>query len=171
MVPTLAEGQAIAVDFSIREPRRGELLVFRQNEQLIVHRCLGRARSRTADGQRAWRTRGDGWNRLDPALDPARVLGRVVAVQDGTAWRSLSGRAPAFYAALLVWHDLGWALAGTMARLADRAARRLVRRAPFQRRVEALDRRLLGIVHRNLFRRVHPLTTAPAGAEPAATAD
>ncbi|HKQ62516.1 MAG TPA: S24/S26 family peptidase, partial [Candidatus Polarisedimenticolaceae bacterium] len=90
MTPTLASGQTLGVEFAPEALRRGDLLLFRQQDYLVVHRLLGPASF--PDGRRCWRTRGDGMLALDPPVDPARVVGRVVAVQLGEEWRSLEGR-------------------------------------------------------------------------------
>jgi len=58
MRPTLPDGSEILVDFSARSFRPGDLVVFRQNQDVVVHRYLGRAHS--PDRRPCLRTRGDG---------------------------------------------------------------------------------------------------------------
>jgi phage repressor protein C with HTH and peptisase S24 domain len=49
MVPTLTEGQLLAIEFSPDRLSRGDMLVYRQEGLLMVHRLLGHAR--TPDGR------------------------------------------------------------------------------------------------------------------------
>src|SRR5258706_15268006 len=64
MVPHLSGGDAVLVAPLTSPPASGDLLLFRQQDYLVVHRCLGVAGSR--DGRPGFRTRGDGRNALDP---------------------------------------------------------------------------------------------------------
>ena len=107
MEPTLYGGDAVLAVPLPDEPVRGDLLVFRQNDDLVVHRYLGPARAK--DGAPCLRTRGDGRHELDPPPARAAVRARVAAVRRGAAWRSLDGGAPRVYAFLVAAHDLAWA--------------------------------------------------------------
>jgi hypothetical protein len=98
----------------VSAPGRGDLLLYRQNDYWVVHRCLGRAVAR--NGQAGLRTRGDGRNALDPLLVPADVLARVTAMRRRGVWHSLETRPARAYAQLVAWHDLFWAAAGIPAR-------------------------------------------------------
>src|SRR5262245_28173550 len=91
MEPTLSGGDALLVVPLPAEPSVGDILVFRQNADLIVHRYLGRAR--TPDGNPCWRTRGDGRAELDPPLDPSAVRARAAALRVAGTWRPVDGRA------------------------------------------------------------------------------
>jgi len=95
MLPTLLPGQELYVTFTSECPRRGEMLVFRQGDLLLVHRVLGHARP--LNGKPRLRTRGDGVLVLDPAVDYERIIGRVEAFGDERGWRSAGGRAAALY--------------------------------------------------------------------------
>jgi len=44
MLPTLVEGQILAVEFNPDRLAHGDMLIFRQAGHLVVHRLLGRAR-------------------------------------------------------------------------------------------------------------------------------
>jgi hypothetical protein len=113
MAPLLRGGDAVAA--SAGGPRaRGDLLVFLQQDYLVVHRYLGPARTR--DGRDCLRTRGDGRNALDPPLEPGRVRARVVAVRRGGRWTSLGGPGAALFRTLMAWHGLFWSAAGVLAR-------------------------------------------------------
>jgi len=114
MVPHLRGGDAVLTVPVAGEPGWGDLLLYRQSDYWVVHRCLGRAVAH--DGRAGLRTRGDGRNALDPLLAPEDVLARIVALRRGGAWRSLESRPARVYAQLMAWHDLLWAVAGVVAR-------------------------------------------------------
>jgi hypothetical protein len=154
MLPSLRPGQRLAVEFACGEPRRGDLLLFRQADYLAVHRLLGPARP-TTEGERRLRTRGDGQLGLDPPLDPARVLGRVTAVGDDGAWWSLDGFRARVYARCLARHDLFWAGLGVLARTMDRGLGRSRADGPLSFLTGRLDRGLLGVAHALMFRICH----------------
>jgi hypothetical protein len=149
MEPLIAGGDRIALVPPRSAPRRGDVLVYRQQHYLVVHRYLGSASA--PDGRPCFRTRGDGRNTLDPPLFPEAVAARVTSVERSGSWRSLEGRGPAFYARLVAWHGLGWAAAGV-------ALRRL--------RAEAvaawLDRACLRAAHALFFEACHGRVAAPA---------
>ena len=68
MNPTLRPGQLLAVDFSPEGTARGDMLLFRQGDLLLVHRRV--ASAPPLDGRSRFRTRGDGVLDLDPPVDP-----------------------------------------------------------------------------------------------------
>jgi hypothetical protein len=154
MEPTLPHGSEIVVDFRARAFRRGDLVVFRQGREVVVHRYLGRARF--PDGRPCLRTRGDGLLYLDPPLAPEHVLGMVVLVRRAGLWRDLGGRGPRLYARLLAGHDYFWAACGVLAERLQRgrhSAWRLARR---------LDRALLRRADAALFARLHREVPPPS---------
>jgi hypothetical protein len=159
MRPTLLAGQRLAVEFAPQRLACGDLLLFRQADYLVVHRLLGRAR--TPSGRPCLRTRGDGVASLDPPVEPQRVVGRVLAVEHRDGWRSVRGAAARAYARCLAVHDLFWAAAGVVARLGDRALRRMRLPAVLLPVVAALDRWLLARWHGLLFCRVHTAVSEP----------
>jgi hypothetical protein len=114
MVPHLSGGDAVLAVPIAAAPGPGDLLVFRQHDYFVVHRCLGRATSR--DGRRGLRTRGDGRNVLDPHVLPEDVRAKVVALRRAGSWRSLEGPKAHIYARMIAWHDLFWAATGFVAR-------------------------------------------------------
>jgi hypothetical protein len=156
MRPHLLGGDQVAVVAPRARPRAGDLLVYRQQDYLVVHRYLGRARA--ADGNRCLRTRGDGRNELDPPVLPDAVAARVVAVARDGAWRSLEGTGAMVYARLVAWHDLAWAAAGVGAR-----------RIGFGGVAARLDRWFLTIGAAVLFPVIHARIAAPAALGPDAT--
>ncbi len=159
MLPTLVEGQIVFVDFAPGRLARGDVLLFRLDDLLIVHRLVGEVWRR--DGRHYYRARGDGRIHLDPPVVPERVVGRVVALFNADGWWSIRGRAARTYAWFLAWHALLWAAIGVMARGIERALARLGITVWLQARVRAGDRRLLTWIHRMLFERVHERVSAP----------
>ena len=148
MRPTLLEGQLLAVEFRPQRLQRGDILLLRQESGLVVHRLVGRARG--ADGHRGLRTRGDGTILLDPFMDLAQVKGRVIAVRDARGWRDLRATPARLYGTCVAWHDLFWAAMGAVAARIDPRIRGWMGR---------LDRALLSVAHRLLFRPLHRRTT------------
>ena len=116
MAPHLRGGDAVLAAPLAAPPRAGDLLLYRQQDYWVVHRCLGWAA--TFDGRSGLRTRGDGRNVLDPHLVAEDVRARVVALRRGGVWRSLQGGPARVYARFMAWHDLFWAVAGVVARRA-----------------------------------------------------
>jgi len=116
MVPHLSGGDAVLASPLASPPAAGDLLLYRQSDYWVVHRCLGRTVTR--DGRSGLRTRGDGRNVLDPLLAPQDVLARVIALRRSGSWRSLTGPTARVYARAMAWHDLFWAAAGHAARKA-----------------------------------------------------
>ena len=159
MMPTLEAGQTLAVEFSPARIGRGDLLVFRQANYLVVHRLLGR--TRFPDGRPSLRTRGDGKIGLDPHVAPDRVLGRVTAVQGRDGWWDVRSPAARGYARMVALHDLFWAAVGAVAYLGDRAFRRLRIRTRLRDWAERVDRALLRLAHRALFRLAHSRVRLP----------
>jgi len=158
MLPTLLPGQQVAVELAAERPERGDLLLFRQAGYHVVHRYLGPATAR--DGTPCLRTRGDHVPALDPPLDPARVLGRVVALERDGAWWDLESATARLYGLGAALHDLFWAAAAVLAGRTDALlgrSDRLLREC-----VVAWDRRLLGLAHR-LFLRLGSRRRAPGG--------
>jgi hypothetical protein len=164
MEPTLVEGETLDVEFAPGPVRRGDLLVFRQADYLVVHRLLGPARF--PDGRPCLRTRGDARIALDPPLDAARVVGRVSAVLRGGTWRSFHGTGARYYAVAFAFHDLAWAAAGVAARRADRVLDAMRLPSPLARWASLADRTLLGVAHRLLFDALHPRSAATVPERP-----
>ena len=159
MVPTLTEGQLLAIEFSPDRLSRGNMLVYRQEGLLMVHRLLGRAR--TPDGRPSLRTRGDGLPNFDPHLELPSVVGRVIALETADGWRSTLGRPARAYAWCLAWHDYFWAATAVLARGIEGVLGRIGLRVQLRRLVVGVDRRSLRLAHRFLFERVHPLGPLP----------
>ncbi len=161
MLPMLRPGQRLAVEFSPARLGAGDLLLFRQGAELVVHRLLGRGGG--ARGPSYYRTRGDGVPRLDPPVDPANVVGRVTAVEQPAGWRDVRGRPARLYGRCLAWHDRFWSLVQHGASRLDPALERIHWRLRLRPRVAALDRGLLYAAHRLLFAAFHRRIPEPPG--------
>jgi hypothetical protein len=156
MVPHLRGGDAVLAVPLVAPPGAGDLLLYRQQDYWVVHRCLGWAVS--PDGRRGLRTRGDGRNEFDPRLASEDVRARVVALRRGGAWRSLQGAPARAYARLIAWHDLFFAAAGILAR-----------QAGLRRAVAAIDRGTLRFWVSLVFPLVHRRIAPPAVSGPERT--
>jgi hypothetical protein len=148
MAPLLRGGDGVLAGPLATPPRPGDLLLYRQQDYWVVHRCLGTA---AADGRSGLRTRGDGRNVLDPLLGADDVRARIVALRRGGAWRSLEGPAARSYARLMAWHDLFWAAAGIGAR-----------KIGLGRMVAAIDLGVLRLAVPLAFPLLHRRIAAPA---------
>jgi hypothetical protein len=157
MMPTLQPGGEIRVDLSRARPRLGDITVFRQGPQLVVHRFLGRVPSPRV----GWclRCRGDYAPGFDPPVRPEDVRGRVVALEREGRWFSLDGGPARAYAVALALHDHFW---GLVIGFVDRVARlggAEERESPLTKALIRFDRASLRRVDALLFERVH----RPAG--------
>jgi hypothetical protein len=159
MLPTLVDGQRVAIKLGPSHLERGDLLLFRQADYLVVHRLLGG--TACPDGRPCLRTRGDGRQLFDPPVDHEMVKGRVIAIEAEGLWWDLRGAGAKIYALGLVLHDLKWALAGMLARRVQESLRLLGISCPLQAWVGAIDRALLGMAHRMLFKRLHARSPSP----------
>ena len=160
MLPTLHEGQRLYATFRVDRPRRGDLLLFRQVDYLVVHRLVGR--TRTPEGGRAWRTRGDAKIILDPPVRPQKVVGRVLAAETAEGWIGFEGRRSRIYAVLLAWHGLAWWSAGAVGHFIDRGLRKTLKWTPGVRAgVGRVDRALMRLAHALLFDWAHPQVGPP----------
>jgi hypothetical protein len=149
MVPHLRGGDAVLAVPLVAPPGPGDLVLYRQQDYWVVHRCLGRAAA--PDGHDGLRTRGDGRNELDPRLSAEDVRARVVALRRGGAWRSLDGTPARLYARCMAWHDLFYAAAGVVAR-----------KAGLGRAVAAVDRVTLRVWVSVVFPVFHRRMAPPA---------
>jgi len=153
MLPTLHPGQRIAVELRSRPAERGDLLLFRQLDYLVVHRMLGPAR--LADGSPGLRTRGDGKPGLDPPLDGKRVRGRAVALEARGAWWDLDAPGARLYALAVALHDLFWSAAIHCASRGDDLLEDARLAGPLRGWASRADRWLLQQAHRRLFFPAH----------------
>jgi hypothetical protein len=153
MLPHLRGGDAVLVVPLMTPPGPGDLLLYRQQDYWVVHRCLGWGKA--PDGRPCLRTRGDGRNELDPPLTSEAVRARVVALRRGGEWCSLQGGPARLYARFVAWHDLFFAAAGAVAR-----------KAGVGRGVAAVDRGTLRLLAPLTFPVCHRRIAPPAVSGP-----
>jgi hypothetical protein len=150
MVPLLRGGDAVLAAPWSGQLCAGELLVFRQHDYLVVHRCLGGAS--TPEGAPCLRTRGDARTELDPPVLAERVVARVRAIRRAGVWRSLDGPGARLHGRLVAWHVLFWAASAiVLGRIGLRPA------------ASAIDRGLLAIAIPCTFPFLHPRLAPPSG--------
>ncbi len=154
MLPTFDGVVRLAVEFAPSNPSFGDVLVFRQNGTLVVHRLVQRSRGNA--GLR-YRTRGDGKIAFDPWVEPDSVIGRVVALGygDGT-WRSVRSPAARCYGRALGLHGLAWGGlgAGVLKLMGPRGR-------DWRWQLGRLDFFKLRLAHGLFFRVSHPRIPAP----------
>jgi hypothetical protein len=164
MVPTLPSRSRVwCVSLEQRPARRGEILLYRQGDLLIVHRVL----RRLASG--GYRTKGDGRASFDVEPVSSRAaIGRVVAFDRGTRVVSAEGRGPRFYAGLLALHSEIVGFLHRPAHWGDRRLRRLLgngRLRPFSLMIGLSDRGVLRLVDAVIFPLFHRRWRPPEGPE------
>jgi len=150
MEPLLRGGDAVLAGPIDGGVRQGDLVLFRQQDYLVVHRYLGTVR--TNRSSRCLRTRGDGRSLLDPALDPGDVRARVIAIRRRGRWLSVTGPGALLFARLVAWHALVWSAVGIAARGAG-----------LDRAVAAVDSGLLRIAVALAVPLLHRRIEDPAG--------
>jgi hypothetical protein len=159
MRPTLRDGDHVYGDFRPHAFRHGDILLFRQDGQLVVHRLVGR---RTQPGAEGFVTRGDGRLMPDPLVTHDRVLGIVTAAERDNEWRDLRGRGARVYGWMLAGHARFWTGIGTVASGFQNFVARAGIRLPLRSLVWRIDQRLLRISDAALFRIVHRRVDPPA---------
>jgi signal peptidase I len=81
MVPLIQEGDTVLVSHADTDILPGDVLVFRQNGELVAHRVIA---IHQMDGIGCvYDTQGDNSPFVDPPLQSKDILGRVIAIQDG----------------------------------------------------------------------------------------
>lgn len=153
MKPTFRPGRKFEADFKTGRIMPGDVLLFRQEGTLVVHRFLGRVKTRS--NKLCLRTRGDGIPTLDPPLFDCDVVGRAVALERDDGWRSLEGRGARFYAVLVSLHDHFWAALAVIAGRFDSWAGSRGWNISSRPTVIRFDRLLLRSVDRGLFNLFH----------------
>ena len=152
MRPTLRPGERVLVEFEALRLERGDLVLYRQVDYLVVHRVLGPA---SRDLEPTLRTRGDGASSLDPPLERSRIRGRVTAIERDGVWFLLDGGGARAYALGVALHDLVWAGVHALATRIDRALGRGGLPDRLAELAAVCDRALLGAAHRAFFRAAH----------------
>lgn len=99
MLPLIRDGDHVLVVHGCAVVRRGDVVVFRREGQLIAHRAL---RICSGDAGLTFVTKGDNAFQFDPPLSADEIVGRVLAVERGGRYMSLD---------TAVWRVLGWLIA------------------------------------------------------------
>jgi hypothetical protein len=159
MVPTIIEGQRVLIRLGRRHLQRGDLLLFRLREELVVHRLHGR--TITAAGRPGLWTRGDGRQFFDPPIEPDAVEGRVIALEADGFWWDLRGGGARLYAIAIALHNFFWALLALLVRKVERSWPSSGPGTALGSMVGRMDGALLGLAHRLFFRRLHPRSVSP----------
>jgi hypothetical protein len=159
MLPTIVDGQRVAIKLGRRRLERGDLILFRLADEWVVHRLLGETVS--PEGQPCLRTRGDGRQFFDPPIYHEMVEGRVIALQKARGWCDLRSAGAKIYSLSLVLHGFCWTMISLLARRVEAALRGVGIAWPMQSWVGRLDAGLLRLVHRLLFTRLHRHSTLP----------
>ncbi len=82
MLPSIWPGDIVRIEAAATaEPN--DILLFRRNERLFLHRVIGR------DGRRLI-TRGDTHKAADPPVQPHEILGKAIAIERGTGLSKLA---------------------------------------------------------------------------------
>lgn len=102
MLPLIHDGDQLLVTHGVASARRGDVLLFRQGDQLIAHRLLAR---QITGGEVRYLTKGDNMLGADPLVPVAEIMGKVVLVCSGD--RQLSLDTP-------LWRSLNWLIAVVM---------------------------------------------------------
>jgi signal peptidase I len=75
MVPVIGHGDTLVIQHGRDRIRRGDIIVFRQDGKLAVHRLI--RREKTATGEKFY-TKGDRRPFFDPPVHPDQVQGKVI---------------------------------------------------------------------------------------------
>jgi signal peptidase I len=103
MLPLIRDGDQALVAHGHAGVRRGDVIVFRREGQLIAHRVL---HIYVGDDGPTFVTKGDNAPQLDSPLSADEVVGRVLAIERGNRYMSLDTTA---------WQIVGWLIAvGTL---------------------------------------------------------
>jgi len=99
MLPLLQNGDQVVVAHGWASGRRGDVVVFRRGDALVVHRVL---RMYNGNSEPMVITKGDNLSYFDAPLGANDIVGRVLAIKRGG--RRLPLDTP-------VWRILGWLIA------------------------------------------------------------
>jgi hypothetical protein len=110
MAPTICAGERVLVRAGAPRPCPGDIVLFRKDGQLVVHRLIRRCR---ASESGVWIEKGD-LNPLGGELAEQDILGTVTAVEKPGGVLRLD----------LGWRRLARPVFGLLARMVDGAARR-----------------------------------------------
>ncbi len=104
MLPFIQDGDRVLVAHGHTGVRRGDVVVFRREGQMVAHRVI---RTHGSDASPTFVTKGDNAPQFDPPLSADEIVGRVLAIERDARHTSLDTAA---------WRVLGWLIAvGTLA--------------------------------------------------------
>ena len=90
MFPTIRPGESVFVAPLEREPKRGDILFFKDNQgRSIMHRVV---KEQNQEGQ--WVVMGDGYGRRFDLLSSEQILGQATFVERGGKWLPLASKRP-----------------------------------------------------------------------------
>lgn len=84
MYPTIEDGEKVVVEpVAPAQIKRGDIILYRRHEGMIAHRVvrIARTKQRGRSPQRCFILRGDASDSCDEPVEPERILGKVVAVE------------------------------------------------------------------------------------------
>ncbi len=79
MFPLIGTGDKITIS-TIRNPKIGDILVFRRDDQMVCHRLV---KAFERNGTRHFQTRGDSFFNPDEPVTADQILGRVIRIERG----------------------------------------------------------------------------------------
>jgi signal peptidase I len=103
MQPTIEDGELIAVEpVSPSVIRRGDILLYRGDGGVRIHRVIGISRS---ERNHSFRLCGDASVSSDTPIEATQILGRVVAVERRGQSRTLDTRLVTLFGLMRLWVD------------------------------------------------------------------
>ena len=102
MLPLIQPGNQVLIEHGYAKVRRGDVIVFLQEEKMVAHRLLRICNSGSVT---TFITKGDNASYLDSPVSASKVVGRVLKIKHGNRWLSIDTRA---------WRIGGWLIAVCM---------------------------------------------------------
>lgn len=106
MLPLIQPGDQVLVRHGYGNVRRGDIIVFLQQEKMVAHRLL---RIYKDGSVTTFITKGDNTSYLDSPVDTSEVVGRVLRIKRGSRWVSIDTPAWRIGGWLMAVSMLGWA--------------------------------------------------------------
>lgn len=132
MLPLIQTGDQVLVAHGRKNARRGDVIVFLQDEKMVAHRVLY---VNPNSAEAAFIAKGDNNASLDPPVSAGRYVGRVLRIKRGERWLSIDTPA---------WRVTGWLIAvGMIAWLKMFGAGRRLKRNLWGEQSNALSRALV----------------------------
>lgn len=99
MLPLIQNGDVVLVAHGKSGVRRGDIIVFMQNNQMVAHRVL---RAGTGGSSATFLAKGDNNPYFDPPVTVDRIVGRVLKIERNGKWVAVDTP---------LWRALGWLIA------------------------------------------------------------